>query len=318
MRTWTIVVCAVTFGAAAWAQGPEPQPQRQRREMVVTHSGGPGPGAGMFIAAENSAFAPTVKGAPFSADTYTEFRQVLGDGNVIERKNRGASYRDGEGRTRTENTVGAGMIGAAGESRELIMIRDSVANIQWILNPESKQATKLEIQKPATIMHERSANPDVLFEAPAPPPIPHAAGMVGPGPVVQMYRFRSDQAKQEKLGTQNINGVEAEGTRTTMTIPAGEVGNVQPIVMTTERWYSPQLQMVVRTKHSDPRTGEHTFEMTNIRLGEPAATLFQVPAGYQIEEGKMRMEVKHSTTGDKKEVEVRREVQIRHAAPKPE
>ena len=32
-------------------------------------------------------------------------------------------------------------------------------------------------------------------------------------------------AKTESLGKQNIGGVEAEGTKTTVTIPAGEIGN---------------------------------------------------------------------------------------------
>lgn len=316
MTMRTIVVCAVALTSAAWAQVQEPGPGRQRSEMVVRHmGGGPGPGAGMFVAAENSAFAPVVKGAPFSAETYTEFRQVLGDGNVIERKTRGASYRDSEGRTRTENTIGGGVMAPGGESRELIMIKDSVANIQWVLNPETKEATKIQIETSGGPVHARTPNPDVLVPAPA-APMPH---VVGVGPQVQMFRFRAEQAKEEKLGTQNINGVQAEGTRTTVTIPAGEIGNVQPIVMTTERWYSPQLQMVVRTRHSDPRTGDHTFELTNIRLGEPPSTLFQVPSGYEIQEGKMRMEVKHSSSGEGgKNVEVRREMQIRHAAPKPE
>lgn len=313
MKVSTIVVCAAVFGVAASAQAPQPQPQQMRHEVTVVERGGGVPGgAGIFMAAENSAFAKVVKGAPFSADSYSEFRQVLGDGNVIERKTRGASYRDSEGRTRTENTIGGGVIGAT-EPHSVIMIRDTVANVQWVLDPDNKIATKLEIQAPPIGIREAGPNPDTLFEMPAPAPMPHASGMAV-GPMVQSYRLRSDQAKEEKLGTQNVNGVQAEGTRVTMTVPAGEIGNVQPIVVVTERWYSPQLQMVVRTKHSDPRMGEQTFEMTNIRLGEPPASQFQVPAGYQVKEGKLRMQIRHAPGADgAKDVEVRKQIEIRHA-----
>ena len=52
------------------------------------------------------------------------------------------------------------------------------------------------------------------------------------------------------------------------------------------RWYSDELQMMVSSKRSDPRTGDETFRLTNIRLGEPGAYLFQAPSGYQISEPK--------------------------------
>jgi len=84
------------------------------------------------------------------------------------------------------------------------------------------------------------------------------------------------------LGTQTIGGVTAEGTRYTRTIPAGQIGNVKPIVVVTERWYSPELQMAVMTKRSDPRSGDTVFQMTSIARTEPAASLFQVPADYTV------------------------------------
>jgi len=87
---------------------------------------------------------------------------------------------------------------------------------------------------------------------------------------------------KDQLGKQIIEGVEAEGTRTTVTIPAGEIGNERPIEIVSERWYSPELQLVVMTRHSDPRFGETTYKLTNINRTEPAKTLFEVPADYTI------------------------------------
>jgi len=91
-------------------------------------------------------------------------------------------------------------------------------------------------------------------------------------------------AETESLGKQMIEGVEAEGTRTVRTIPAGQIGNEQPIQIVSERWYSPELQVVVMTRSSDPRTGETTYRLTNINRAEPAATLFQVPSDYTVKE----------------------------------
>ncbi|MBO0862880.1 MAG: hypothetical protein J2P21_31160 [Chloracidobacterium sp.] len=93
------------------------------------------------------------------------------------------------------------------------------------------------------------------------------------------------EANQESLGKQTIEGVEAEGTRVTFTIPAGQIGNDRPIVTVNERWYSPELQTVVLSKNSDPRIGETTYKLINIDRSEPDPSLFQVPADYTVDEG---------------------------------
>ena len=90
----------------------------------------------------------------------------------------------------------------------------------------------------------------------------------------------------ESLGKQMVEGVNADGMRETTTIPAGAIGNDRPIAITNESWYSEELQMTVMSKRSDPRTGDETFRLTNIRRGEPGAYLFQAPSGYQISEPK--------------------------------
>jgi hypothetical protein len=90
----------------------------------------------------------------------------------------------------------------------------------------------------------------------------------------------------ESLGKQMMEGVNAEGMRDVSTIEVGAIGNDRPIQITNESWYSADLQMVVMSKHSDPRTGDESFRLTNISRAEPAAYLFQPPAGYQITERK--------------------------------
>ncbi len=70
---------------------------------------------------------------------------------------------------------------------------------------------------------------------------------------------------------------QAQGTQTTYTIPAGEIGNEKPIIVSSERWFSPELHVVVYAKTSDPRAGETTYRLTNIKRGEPPAELFRAP-----------------------------------------
>ena len=120
--------------------------------------------------------------------------------------------------------------------------------------------------------------PAMVFERAATPPPGGEGGMV-----FQWQGAREDNARNESLGKQAIEGVEAEGTRKTIEIPAGEIGNERPIEIVFERWYSPELQVVVMTKHSDPRFGETTYRLTNINRSEPARELFEVPADYTVQ-----------------------------------
>jgi len=92
------------------------------------------------------------------------------------------------------------------------------------------------------------------------------------------------RTRTEPLGKQVIEGVEAEGTRVTRTIPAGEIGNTLPIYVVDENWYSRELQMPVMTRHHDARSGESVFRLTDINRAEPARSLFEVPADYTMAE----------------------------------
>lgn len=92
------------------------------------------------------------------------------------------------------------------------------------------------------------------------------------------------ESRREELGRQVVEGVEAEGTRTISTIPIGAVGNERPIEIVSERWYSPELQTVVMSRHNDPRSGETVYRLTNIVRSEPSSHLFQVPSDYTVKD----------------------------------
>ena len=98
--------------------------------------------------------------------------------------------------------------------------------------------------------------------------------------------------KTESLGKEVIEGLEVEHTRTSLTIPAGEIGNVQPIEIVDETWYSPELQLMVMTKSRDPRFGETTYRLTDIRRSEPDRSLFEVPNDYTIKKNTAPIPIK--------------------------
>lgn len=94
----------------------------------------------------------------------------------------------------------------------------------------------------------------------------------------------ASKATTKDLGTRDFNGIKAEGKLRSYEIPAGEIGNRNPIVVSDETWYAPDLQVTVYTRHSDPRSGDTVFRLDNLKREEPAASLFSVPSDYTVKE----------------------------------
>jgi hypothetical protein len=84
------------------------------------------------------------------------------------------------------------------------------------------------------------------------------------------------------LGNKDFDGVKAEGKLSSFDIPAGEIGNTNPIVVSDETWYSPDLQITVYSKHSDPRSGDRIYRLNNIKRDDVAASMFVVPSDYRM------------------------------------
>lgn len=261
----------------------------------------------IFMATEMSFAGKLVKGAPYSAQAVTESVQTLSDGNRIVRKNTAQLYRDSEGRTRREQTVGyIGPYAASGEETQTVFINDPVAGFSYILEPSAKTARKMprrelrfQIEGEASaaagerqkVVQESLRKIEVersIQRVPGPDNVTGTAVIVTAPPagegVTFMRHSSKHEAKTEKLEARSFDGVKAEGTRTTVTIPAGEIGNEAPIEIVDEHWYSPELQATVMTRHSDPRSGETIYRLTNISRTEPAAALFQVPSDYTVKE----------------------------------
>lgn len=126
---------------------------------------------------------------------------------------------------------------------------------------------------------------------PPPPPPPAGIGAAAFAGQTRAAWLEKQEGQTESLGTQTIEGVEATGSRTTVTIPAGAIGNEQPIRIVSEQWYSPELQTTVLSKREDPRMGETVYRLSNVARSEPAASLFEVPAGYTVTDPEEHMRV---------------------------
>lgn len=301
-----LLVLAVTLGAQVTGGGfgsAKPKPANPEKDHdVVVHSAGAAVGGWStfeFISAE-MLNGKTVKGAPYSAEAVTETIQTLADGNRITRRSSSMIYRDSEGRERREESFTMlGRLHNQGEAERTIFISDPVAELSYVLHPGKKTADKSRI---ASFMLRTTEPAGTLSFAPsAAGPITReirvAAGGRGGGVSGAMMRSEpgSGQAKKEPLGKRVFDGVEAEGTRTMMTIAAGEIGNERPIEIVSERWYSPELQTIVMSRHSDPRSGETVYKLTGINRSEPLPSLFEIPSDYTVNDRSRPARVKAVT-----------------------
>lgn len=321
LTRWLFISCFLaTVSLTASAQEPKPIPVPL-----------PNDGTFKVLGAKPAA-GKVVKGAPYSATAMTETVQTLSDGNQIIRRNETKLCRDSEGRTRTEQTLGTIGKWATPEAQQIITINDPVTGYYYDLNPRTHTAVKgggivrlakakeqLEVLRkiedrqndPSPVtktmkaielneeMKRRRVEKQQAMEA-ASRDVSQPKPLLSPEEIKQQKFAAANgpEAKhaytngKESLGKQMIEGVEAEGTRVTITIAAGEIGNIAPLEIVEENWYSPALQMVVLRKQRDPRSGETTYRLTNLTRSEPDRALFDVPADFTITTNKAPVKTK--------------------------
>ena len=317
MKILSASLLLVLAGAAAQAQTPPKAPTAPVSPVSPVATTAPAPAriiSEYMLGSETS----LIKGQPFSAEAVSESVQTLADGNRITRKWTNKLYRDSQGRFRREGANGSSsMFGAvlAGDNAVTII---NPAGGRFYLNTDDQTARVL--QAPSTYSYKLDVA-KVQEELKAKGvqgvnilPAERAVTMATPGAVVSLSpaeRIAGSavivssgggsgigaasvagfatatgtskyETKTESLGTQDFEGVMAEGSRTTTTIPADAIGNERPIEIVYERWYSKDLGMLVYSKHSDPRFGEQTYRLTNINRSEPDPSLFEVPPGYKV------------------------------------
>ena len=237
---------------------------------------------------ENNMDVAPVKGAPFCAAVTTEHTQSFADGNRIHTAENSNICRDSEGRIRRDASLNLLGAGPQASAPKLITILDPVAGVRYMLDSENKVAHKMTLPPPGSAPDRGLPKGGQVFI------MRSAGGAEGPGfstNINMMYKKAGQDSDEpppttENLGDQTINGIHATGTRITTTIPSGKMGNDKPIVVTSERWYSPDLKATVMTKHDDPWAGELETQFTNVNTSEPDPSLFTVPSDYKIVDDK--------------------------------
>jgi hypothetical protein len=204
-----------------------------------------------------------VTGAPYSALGTSETVTTLPDGNRIVRQNTIRQWRDSEGRTRAEYSLSS--IGGPTPLEvhtTITVIDDPGARERYMLRPDVRVALTMPIVPCRSSSSPVSVEPDITVGPPRPSHLPLTLSQ----PV--------------KLGERKLNGETVAGSRIEATIPAGAIGNEQPIRMSAEQWYGKDLQVVVEATYQDPRTGETKYRLSDIDRAEPDARLFRVPDSY--------------------------------------
>jgi hypothetical protein len=176
----------------------------------------------------------------------------LQDGNLVEQTNTAMVYRDSQGRTRVEETRPTN----SGNTEQIIRITDPTARVSYVLDPVKKTAHRFTLPPPRGTNFQRppraNSNPNVTTQS---------------------------------LGSQTIDGLLAQGTQVTRTIPAGQMGNSAPIQVVNTRWYSTDLSIDLSVSTTDPLHGNSSTTLSDLSRDDPASTLFQVPSDYTVVNG---------------------------------
>src|SRR5271170_5003463 len=212
-----------------------------------------GPDGGTRTRVEGIQVLP-VTGKPFSGRDSIEWTRTLEDGSVVTTHLTALVARDSQGRIRRERVSFV-----PANSNEQSKVMETV-----VVDPGEHTRTTCTIAtRLCTITRYY---------------LPAKFTPVAAGPLENGTRFLT----RESLGTNIVDDLNAVGTRETLTINAGVIGDNQPVVTTREFWYSSDLEINLSVTRKDPREGTQVIQLVDLSRSEPDATLFQVPAGFTI------------------------------------
>jgi len=293
MRKSDFVLASVIISAVAGLG----MPCAAQLTGVVASSGTAPVGAGVATT-DSITMAPgmfrmlsPVTGQPYSGEMETEHTQTLSNGTHINQK-RDVSrmYRDSQGRTRTERFLSPPLLqpeAAKEQGPRLVQIYDPVEGYSYTLETRTHIAHRVALQTlPEAPARKAQPSADPANGQPALPPL----GRLGAG----ANNPRRPNMKREPLGKEMIDEIEAEGWRTTITTAAGAIGNDKPITHVCETWHATELQILVLSKCTDPRSGHSTMRLKNLDRSEPDPSLFMVPSDYTIVDDRDRFTMNFS------------------------
>jgi hypothetical protein len=214
-----------------------------------------GPDGGTRVHVDGIQVLP-VTGKPFSGRDSIEWTRTLEDGSVVTTSLTALVARDSEGRIRRERVTFVPANSNEQSKPMEIIISDPAERTRTTCNIASRHCTVTDYQTP------------VKFS-----PVPA-------GPLDHGKRFLA----RESLGTNTVDDLNVVGTRETLTINVGVIGNSEPVVTTREFWYSSELEINLSVTRKDPREGTQTIQLINLSRDEPDPSLFRVPSDFVIED----------------------------------
>jgi TonB family protein len=190
-----------------------------------------------------------VTGQPFSAEFRVETTRDAQDAPG-PRATTGRMMRDSQGRTRFEVDV-LGLPAASGPATRRVVIHDPVAGT--VLTFATDRPTAMQGS-----MRALSAPPRGLIP-------------------IGCTTAAASRETLQPLGSQVIEGVEAQGCRSTASPVEPRVGP------TREFWYAPELRLVLSVSESSEGTSDLRFRISNLVRGDPDAASFEVPPNYRVQ-----------------------------------
>jgi hypothetical protein len=216
-----------------------------------------------------------VPGAPFSADATTTVHAILGDGTRLDQNTTDRYYRDSSGRVRIERHMeGLPAPRTASERHVRTVIAPDPNRWPGVYTVDAETGTVRLL--PRSIMSS-TAGGGHWFHVPVGGV--RFLGFYRAGDLLSADPGAFGDLRDESLGSKRIAGVEATGRRITIVVPPGYLHYKQWTEMVDERWESADLQLLIQSRHSDPRSTIE-YRVSNIRRAEPPAYLFELPPDY--------------------------------------
>jgi len=227
--------------------------------VAIAQAPGPGrPGMGFF---GGPGFGgKVVTGYPFSAQAVSTFSETLNGGNTISRTECAIIARDGNGDTYEAVTPDADPNSptCSSSTAKTIAITNVAAGMRYFINVTKRTYRQMALKTPP------------------------------PGGRPPREGRNSKNVQKTDLGSSTISGVPANGTQIVRTIPAGQIGNAEPITITSTTWIAPSLETVVQSSRVDSSRGTSNYQLSNIVPGEPRPSFFTLPSGLTLEQGGRR------------------------------
>jgi hypothetical protein len=199
---------------------------------------------------------PPYPGLPFSGVDKIVWTRSAADGTTTTRYITSKIIRDGQGKLYREHHHFAAADADPSKTMYEFYILDPVARSRTACLPATHECTITQ--------YEPQYTPRVQ---PA-------------GPFDNNRRF----LVRDALGTKTIGGLTVMGTKETIAIAAGTVGNDREVVSTREFWYAPDLKTNLAVTRIDPHNGKQEINLDIDSRSEPDPSVFAIPSGYSVKD----------------------------------